>query len=811
MPTLTNSPYFQVLVFILCTQSMMAQGNNLDGHILDHQGNPLSFANVLLYHQKDTSLVKGAISNENGFFQMPQIYTGKYFLEVSYVGLPHLHKTLSLVDESSFQLGKLQFQEPQQQELAEITVTATKPLLEIKDDKTIFNVDQSLAATGDDGLTLLQRAPGVMIGPNQQITLLGQGNVRIYINNRPTSLRGSDLASYLASFQSDQIEAIEIITNPGAKYDAEGSAGIINLRLAKPKGMGANGQVGLGYEIGIRNRYRTSISANYRNEITNIYGNYGWSQSHNVYRLTFDRQQNDFTNYQKNDMYTRQMPHILKLGADFQISEKAVLGLLFDGNYIDFNNDIKSFNQMGTLGQAGIDSLLIASRYMDSRRWRANMNINYDWQINKDASLQFDANVGTYDKDQSDDQPNFYTDPARQSITSQNINQIQTATDIFISSLKADYTQKLPKGNIALGFKLGSVTTENDFQFFDVIDDYRVMDLDRSNDFSYEEWVMAAYLDYDVPLNEQWKGKFGLRVEDTRSVGLLEAFGPSRDNKVDRSYRDWFPSASLTYSPNKNHQWQFSFSRRINRPVYSSLNPFEKKLDELSYNLGNPFLKPEYANLYQVKHVFKRKWNTTLKYTNTQDLMALQPFAVDEKLLIQSWINLAEQKDFSLNVSVPHTLKDWWRSYVSLTGFYRENQSDFGDGQIVDLSATSFNFYSQQSFTISKRLAMELSGFYYAPSVVQASFESKAMWTVDWALKLKLQEEKADLSVAFTDIFASRNWDGRYQLGRLQMDLQNRWDTRRFKINYRLKFGNNSVKSARKRKTGLEDEKKRSK
>ncbi|HKK76479.1 MAG TPA: outer membrane beta-barrel family protein [Saprospiraceae bacterium] len=803
-----SSPYLTILFILLIQFPVLAQQSSLNGKVLDVTEEALPFANVLLKYPSDSSLAKVAVTDEQGTFEIVGVEAGNYLLQISYVGLPSLLQAISINRNEQKDLGSLLMQTSEGETLGEVTVEATRPLIELKGDKMVFNIENSINAGGSNGLELLRKAPGVLLDNNNNITMLGRTGVRIFINGRPSPLRGEDLASYLEGLQSTDIDAIEIITNPGSKYEAEGNAGIINIKLRKDSNLGANGTLNLSYGIGIRPRYSGGLSGNYRNKFMNLYGSYSYTQSNPISNLNFDRRQFGFVLSQRNLITAQNTPQNFKAGADFFLSDKSTLGILVEGGSALNQNNARGRTTLGTVDQMEPDSILIVNSPFESKRFNLNYNLNYEWKISKSSSLSIDANYGTFDRTQGTFLSNRYYTPDETTLLSVRDNQIDTDTDIRLSALKVDYERELWSGKLGVGGKITQINTDNDFDFFNFVGANPVLNTDRSNRFQYNENVNALYFNYSKRISDKINYQIGLRMEQTNSEGNLIAQKEGNNQNIKRSYLDWFPSASLNIKMNPDNQLQLSYSRRINRPSYGALNPFEYQLDELTFHKGNPFLQPEYSNIYQIRHAYKFKINTTLSYSRTADMMALQPQAGEGKVSFRTWLNLQKQDNYSINIAAPTPINDWWSSLVSVTAYYRRNRSAPNAETVVDLQATAYNLYSQQSFKISKKFSMELSGFYNSATINQGATRARPMYRADLGAKLKILQGSGNLSVTFNDFLNTMRWQGDVVFGELDMTIVSDWDSRRLRVNFSYLFGNKKVKS-RKRKTALEEEKSR--
>lgn len=796
-----------LLVGLLCLSlNTFAQleKSRIKGTVNDGDGAPLAFANVILKLGQDSSIAKVGYTDDAGLFEIINVPEGSYWLTISFVGLPEKNTEV-------FELGARQVYElpamileASPEELEGVTITATRPLVEVKPDKTVFNVEGSVNAAGNTAFELLRKAPGVVIDNNENVTMLGRAGVQIYIDGKPSQLSGADLASFLKSMNSTEIDAIELISNPSAKYDAAGNAGIINIKLKKDKSLGANGSVNLGAASGRANVYNTSINGNFRDEKINIFGNYSFNDGANPQNFNLYREQFGLTFDQRAKQNAEWMSHNIKVGADYFLNDKHTIGMIVRANLNegDFSNTGQT--PIGRVGIAGIDSILVSESYNNNERQNYNYNLNYVFN-GENSTVNFDLDYGRYRNDGFAFQPNYYRDPTGEITLQERIFENETPTNINIYTAKFDYETNFLEGKLGLGAKSAIVRTDNTFNFFNVVGGVSTIDPNRSNQFEYTENVNAAYANYSRQF-EKINFSLGLRMEQTNSTGELTSLIPENDNTVKRSYVDFFPSGGLTYTPNKDHSLQLNFSRRINRPSYQDLNPFEMKLDELTFEKGNPFLNPEYAMNYKLTHTFKYRYNTSFSYSRTTDQITRIVDTQDATASFITWRNLAEMENFSLSFSAPITITKWWSSYTNITGYHVRNRGDYGGDRVINLSATAMNLYTQHTFTLGNDWKAELSSWYNSPSIWEGTFRMDSQYSIDAGISKSILEGRADVKLSISDIFRTTPFSGESQFGPLFMRVNGDWDSRRVRLNFSYRFGDSEVKSARRRKTGLEDE-----
>lgn len=795
--------YFTLCSLLLCfTISAFAGG--IEGKVIDSNEKPVVFANVILYDAVDSSFVKAEFTNDEGSYSIPFIKEGQYYLRINYLGLPdYISGVFEVGQKGQKNLGTITML-PSENKLDEVTVTAQRPILEMRPDKMIFNVDGSINASGSDALELLKKAPGVVVDNNDNITLLGKSGVRVYIDGKPSPLSAEDLASYLRTLQSDQIDNIEIITNPSAKYEAEGNAGIIDIRLKKNENIGTNGSISQSYQRGRKGRYNGSVNGNWRTLNTNMYGTFGYYDGANENEFNLFREQFGQRFDQRNDAGGNWKGMHYRLGLDYFINDRSTFGVLFNGNMNKGDWFTSSITDIGMSNSSIIDSLLVAESDSEWDRMNNNLNLNYRYDNGKGNSLNIDLDAGLYRNEKNELQPNSYKSADGEIVLNERTNFTDSPNDIDIYTFKLDYEMPGFGGNLGFGAKSSYVRTDNTFDFYDVVDNSNVLNTEQSNQFVYEEIVNAVYGTFASQFSKL-SLQLGLRIEHTHSDGMLTAFISTDDENVVRNYLDVFPSGGITYNPSQKHTFTFNYSRRLNRPSYQDMNPFRSKLDELTFELGNPFLNPEYTNNFQLSHNFNYRFTTTLGFSHTKDLITRITDVESEQSAFITWLNLDDQYNYSLNIAAPISFTDWWSSYTSVTGYIMKNTADNGDNRQVDLTQETVNFYSQQTFSLPSDFNFEVSGWYQSPSIWGGTFKMESMWSLDFGVQKKILGGQGNIKLSVSDIFKTQNWSGTSLYGDLLMNANGNEDSRRVRLSATYNFGNKKIKT-RNRKTGLEEE-----
>jgi hypothetical protein len=801
-----------LMAFLLLSAGVYAQ--RITGVINDDQGKPLNGATVSLLRAKDSAVLKYAATKEDGRFSFPDVTAGAYLISASHVGeAPYMSSSFD-VAEADITLPTIQLVKTEATALKGVTVTATRPLVEVKADKTILNVEGTINSVGNDALELLRKAPGVTVDKDDNITLSGKTGVQVYIDGRPSPLTGADLANYLKSMQSAQIEAIELITNPSAKYEAAGNAGIINIRLKRNKSFGANGSLNAGWNVGVYAKYNGGGSLNYRNKKINLFSNYNYNHGNNqnffnLYRTTAV----DSSFNQRSIMTSRNNGHGFKAGMDYYASARSTFGVMVNGNISEntFRNDNNT--DIAYIPTKVIDRLLVANNRSDASRNNMNYNANYRFADTSGHELNLDVDYGRYRNESDQLQPNNIYDAKTNAIREVDILTMLMPSDIDIYSFKADYEQNVKGGKLGLGTKISYVQTDNTFLRFRNTGTSSLED--NNNNFTYKENINAVYANYNRQLKKGIMIQAGLRVENTQSKGHSVGYRwdyqdnqkVTIDSVIDRSYTDPFPSAAITFNKNPMKQWSITYSRRIDRPSYQNLNPFEFNLDKYTFQRGNTTLRPQYTNSFGITNTYKYKLTTALNYSRVTDVFAIVPDNEGSRGFITAK-NVATQDNISLNISLPVQYK-WYSLFTNLNTYYSHFKGDIGKGNNVDLDVISFNLYTQQTAKLGKKTTAELTGFYSAPSVWQGTLKSEKMWGIDVGLQRTILKGKATAKASVTDIFQKMRWAGSSTVTGQALRVNGGWESRQFRLNLNYRFGNNQVKAARQRKTGLEDENRR--
>jgi len=801
---------FTVLsMLVISLQSMAQAPGKVTGTVTDQKNAGLPSVTITLLEAKDSSLVKADISDATGNFSIPVLKSGSYLVSYALLGYEKKYSPAFTVNEGQTVTVNTESLAVSAVKLQGVTITSKKPMIEVKADKTVFNVEASINATGSNALELLQKSPGVQVDNNDNISMKGKTGVRVYVDGKMMQLDTKDLAAYLKSINSNDIEAIEMISNPSAKYDASGNAGIINIRLKKNKKYGTNGSVNLGFVQGVTPKGNGSVNLNYRDKKINLFGNVGGNLGRYENTLNLYRIQLDSLYDQKTVMHNYDKSVNIKAGADYFINNKNTIGVMATTNFSD--NDWKSSGNTKVyyVPTGEFVKSLKAFNTVPGNRTNANFNLNYRYADTSGREINFDADYGLFRGDGRSYQPNYYYTPAGYLFNTV-INRNYTPTDIDIYTAKVDVEHRLGKAKLGYGVKTSFVTTKNTFDFYnDDVNGIPVKLLASSNKFNYKENVNAGYINYQRQLNAKWSIQAGLRAEQTNSEGTLTRADDSIqvDNHVKKHYFDLFPSAAITWNINEKHNLNLTYSRRIDRPTYQDLNPFENKLDELTYEKGNAFLTPQYTDNVELTHTFMGMINTTLGYSYVKDYATQATDTIKNATYVQQQ-NLAKQQILSFNIGSSTPIKKWWNGYANIWYNYQMFDGKLG-GKQVKRNVPSYGAYLQQSFSLGKEYTAEISGWFNGPSVWGGTWKTKPQGGVDVGLQKQLFKKQATIKLSATDIFHTAPWKATSDFGGLYVRGGGSWESQTVRLNFSWRFGSNQIKSSRQRQTGLESESKR--
>lgn len=782
---------------------------DISGRIAAEQPAPLKDVVIQLLLAADKKLIKIEYADTLGNFNFEKIPAGTYLLvtQSMYFGP---YQSAPIAHHQSTQLGTITLQH-RSNSLKEATVVANKPFVQQQYDKTVLNVAGSLTAVGSTALEVLEKAPGITIDQNDNIAMRGRQGVLVMIDGKQVPMTGQDLANMLRNMSASQIENIDLITNPSARYDAAGNAGIIDIRLKKGKKAGTNGNVSFSYGQGRYPKLNPSLSFNSKQQHLNIFGSYNYTWREDLNDLTIYRQfynnKDEFTGANNYDNFFkyRNNSHNARIGADYSIGKNIVVGFaangIFSTNRISTNSVAHTINAQ----QESTGSFTTLGNTQPDRN-NGSINLNYKHTLDSNGrELTADLDYARYTLGETQLYNTRYFDIHE--------NEYRTPYQLFgdlngelsIRSFKIDYTHPLKSAGVKLdaGIKSSWVTSDNDVQFFDQSNGGNVPDKGKSNHFIYKENINAAYIN----AAKKWTKlsiQLGLRMENTIAKGQQI----TNTENFNRNYTQLFPSGYVGYEINKQHDLGLSMSRRIDRPSYRQLNPFRVFLDPLTSSTGNPFLLPEITNSFELTHTFRQQYITKIGYSRTKDniLSVLSP-DTDPNTVIQTNRNLAKYDYYNVSFGFPITIGKWLSSTNTALLYYGRYIGNMVNTNL-DVSRVSFNFNSVNTVTINSLTTLEITGSYESRSYY-GFLDVGSFWFLNAGAQRQLWNRKAAVKLNISDIFFTNRTNAVTRLtGYGETFIQKR-DTRVATITFSYKFGGNNAGAIRRKTGGAEEEKRR--
>jgi outer membrane receptor protein involved in Fe transport len=779
---------------------------SIKGVIVDENKHPLPGVNIALLVASNRTTVNSTVSTKEGHFSFQNLSHGNYVLQLSSVGYQTFTSKEVLTSEgkSEIILDTLQMV-PLPKKLTEVVVTSKRPLVEAKPDRMIVNVEGSLVSTGSTVLEILERSPGVVVDKDGNISMQGKNGVQVTIDGKPTYLSPGDLANLLKSMQSDGVASIELITAPSAKYDAAGNAGIINIKTKRSRNTGVNGTLTAGLGYGNYTKSNGGLALNYRNQKLNLFGNYGYQYNKKDKTLNLQRvavQNTIATDFvQDNKEVNQYHNHAVKLGADYNVSKKAIVGLLVQGT---LNNERQYQDGLTSMGhQRETDSTLSSQTKAKQKLENYSYNLNYKQSLNTTGrELTVDIDYGQFRSRENTHYENLFFNKVGNMYKPVLYLRSLTPSDINIKSAKADYTHPISEMlRMEIGVKAAEVRTENTILIEQKEGATWNNDPRRSNEFEYNEKVYAGYISSSYQ-HKKLSYQGGLRLEHTRSEGI----SPTTGKEVLRTYSDLFPSVQVNYVHSANHNLGLAYSKRIQRPNYQTLNPFVYFLDQYGYVVGNPYLNPQYSHSLDLTYVFKGRYIVQLGATRINDVIA-QAILPDtaNKAVYETSENLDRQQMYRLTVNAPLTITKWWRSNTNVNGVYMSFQSDDLKGQVLDASQVFVLINSNHSFNFGKGFSGELVAKYTSP-LVYGTLKLRSEYGFDLGIGKTILNKKGNVKLSMNDVLNTRQLKVSSVYPGLDYAIRQKMETRVARLTFTYRFGNSNIKSQRARATGVESE-----
>lgn len=792
-----------ILWLCLCWWSTFALAQNtVSGTILQQNNKSVEGLVVHLLRSPDSALVKSELTDTEGRFVFERIKTGEYRLAIAQMGYEAYKSASFSVDGADITLPAIALRETSV-ELSGVTVTAKVPFIERKIDRTVVNVDALISNAGTNALEVLEKAPGVAVDMDGDIRLKGKSGVMVFVDDKPTYLSSADLANYLRSLPSGSLDKIEIMPNPPAKYDAAGNAGVINIRLKKTVTKGFSGGVSLSYGQGHYHRTNNSFNFNYRINKVNFFGSAAYSQNNTYQDLTiwrdyFTETGAPLSGFVQQSYIKKQFKSAnVKLGLDYYLNAKSTVGFVLNG--FDNPSLVTTTNNATVSDALGAPVSLIEAVTPADKRWQnGTANVNYTYKMNdKGRELSANADYIGYTSTLDQTLTNTVFSPAKEYV-GQSILDSDLPAEIYIRTLKADYTHPLPgDAKLEAGAKTSWVNTDNTANFFDVLDNVATPNYEFSNRFQYRENINAAYVNYNKSWG-RWGVQSGLRFENTNLEGDQLGNVVVADSSFKRTYNSLFPTFFASYNLDSAgiHQLGLSLGRRINRPDYQSLNPFTYPMDRFTIYGGNPFLQPTFSNNVELSHTWNNAITTTLSYSYTKDVIS-ETIEQGSNIFYSRPGNFGKSISYGISVNAVLKPTTWW-TIQCYTEVMNNRFESLIYGQVLDTAGFYIYIGPNNQFQINQRWSAELSGNYQS-RMPYGQFSLIPVWSARAGVACKILKDKGTVKLNVNDLFYTNQPGGAiHSLANSTARWLSYLDTRVITLSFSYRFSRGESLRARK-------------
>ncbi|MEX2371985.1 MAG: outer membrane beta-barrel family protein [Bacteroidales bacterium] len=795
---------------ILCTVIPVLQSQkSISGTLIDEEQSALPYVNVVLMNNSDSSIVSSTTSGQDGVFRLREIPPSRYLLAFSAIGYRKIILNASLENEqSSLSMGKISMEKSVEQ-LEEVTVTAEKPLIELKPDRLVVNVQSSVTASSSTALEMVERSPGIVVDKfNNLIGLNGKTGTRIMINGNISRLPMEAIIQMLSGMPARNIERIEILTNPPAKYEAEGDAGFLNIVLLKSENKGMSGSVSAIAGYGYNEKAGANGGLNFRNDWINIFADYSFYYDHTYAtaynRRTFTQLDTTFTHSSFETRYPTVINQNLTTGIDLSLSSNTILGILFQGSYRDWQQEAISTTDI--VKEPGGASSIISDKTETNRSFQYMVNLNLHHRFSENQLLNVDLDYFDYYNYQPQQYLNRFLTADDVLLYEQEF-QVDKTTPLSGYASKIDYTHTMASYlHVEAGIKAAftffnnEVVTQNTGVSSNGISD------NHEENAVMEEQIAAAYISIKASPGDQIELQGGIRYEYSDTD--LEM---NDQNNIDRRYSSLFPSLTASWKINSDQTLNASAGRRITRPSFFNLAPFVYYFDPYTMITGNSELKPAFTTNYQTSYLFKR-FLVSFQYSREiNSIVNFQPQTdVETNNTIYSSVNLDLVNTYDLSVNFPVKITSWWRMRNDLTGGRSILDSKYS-GATIHYENWFAHLKTFQTLKFKGDFSIELIGTYLSPTRFGVSTKDMS-YRLDLGIKKGFRKHDGEISLFASDVFNTFRplyFSTEYPALQIFNKVEYQLETRVIRLTYTWKFGNKELKNHRERATGSAEERNR--
>ncbi|WP_336514355.1 TonB-dependent receptor [Pollutibacter soli] len=812
--------YLAILAF--CTFCILKSFAQVSGRVVDSSGSALSFATVSILSLPDSTLLSSLDTDSTGKFTTPRLHPGNYVIRISFAGFqPQQLAAISISTlDAAVTLGDIPLKRASQS-LREIVIHRNIPQILQKPEGLVVQAGNSVMTRGSTVLRVLERSPGVVINPRDNaITLNGKTGVQVMLNGRQLRLSENDIIGLLSGMNADDIASIELLDSPGAKYDADGSAGIINITTKKYSRVGTYGNISFTAGYGYRGKLASGSSLSHVSNKTHLWisYNYAFNSSYSDMYITGTQSMpvfgGDASTVFHDTTNTKTNTHNIVTGAEYKFTKKTTLGI-----NLNFSSRSNHRNNLNDAYYNILPDSMLHFRGLNKGniQWKNLISSLYaEHQISTGSKLSLNADFLFYHNESPYQVESFFKN--ENSVQVENENDLfapaqQGYADSRIQVLvgKVDYSKKISdKLRLETGFK-GTWTTScsiSGMQSF--VDSNWTSNPLMNNNIGMNENISAGYAIVTMKLDENTNVAAGLRYE----YSITEMRNKFYDTLLSvRKLGVFFPDIFLTRRLNENSELQISYTKRISRPAYNDLASYVSYSDPTAAYTGNPFLQP--AIIHNLKFGYShRTFSAALIYSRESNAISRYQLteSVDGKILFISPQNLSRQEFLNLQITVPVNIGKWWLMNYGFTGGYRAYRAGY-TRQPLHNSYFGYSANANWTFKFNKRYSFELSGFANSNSF-NGTVRQRGFAVLNAGIKKEFNKQKGILQLTVEDIFTKQQYHVKYgtlteEVFNIKSNVTFRTESARFpifRINYSIPFGNNNAQRKEKNFSAAEQE-----
>lgn len=747
---------FILIVLLILSIGIFAQ-SGISGRIIDKDSMPLVGATILLLNPTDSTYITGNISDLEGRFKISDVKPDNYILSFSMMGFRKVNISQIVEENTKNELGNIVLEEDSYI-LSAITVTGKRPPVKVEPGKMTINLSSALLSTDGNILDVLRKLPGVIVQNDGTVFLNGKSGANVLIDDKVTYLSGENLINYLRSIPTESVENIELISQPSSKYDASGSSGIINIQKKKIKEQGINLAVSSGLERGKRTRGSENLSLNFRHNKFNIYADYSYNWGKDYIDMFVSGHYLDPTTSKPlelrkdfvSDIKRQYKSHYMKVGIDYELSDKIAVGTYFSSNWLDKNKNELTISDFFNNDKIQSDSTLTALSTPDFNYTNiiGGANIVYKFAKTGKWDTSFDYQLF----DQEDDH-------LLKSIFETHISPIKEDTlsgktkgDIKIYSGQTNLNYNLSeKFAINTGLKSVFVNIGSDALYKNLIDGNWQKNTTLSSSFDYRENINAGYFQFNAKWSSQFSTEIGLRIENTYTKSHHKS--AIQDSTFSKRYTHLFPTLMAQYQLSENHGLSMAYNRRIIRPNYRSMNPFVEVRDQFLYEQGNTKLNAELIDNIEISWLFKKRYSFNVLYSHRSNPISLSFLVEDSRVLIMPR-NLSGNNSFGLRIGLNNLQPfKWWTAHINGSLTYKQFDWMIPEKTFKNEAVTPMIHIGNQ-FALPYGWGAEANGF-YSGKMIEGQTIVKPFWSISLGVRKNLLSDKFSMYIYAQDIFHS--------------------------------------------------------